>query len=146
MNISQVGIDLIKSFEGFSPTPYKCLPTEKYWTIGFGHYGEDVKTTDKITKEKAEKLLKKDLKRFIANVRIYHKIYKFTQNEFDALCSFAYNVGSIDELTKHGTRTKTQISNYMLLYCNSGGRRIDGLYKRRLKEQELYNTPYATIL
>lgn len=140
MNISQKGIDLIKSFESFSPTPYKCVKTEKYWTIGFGHYGEDVKTTDKITKEKAEKLLKKDLKRFIANVRKYHKIYKFSQNEFDALCSFAYNIGSIDQLTAKGTRTRTQIANHMLLYCNSGGKRLEGLYKRRVKEQALFLT------
>jgi GH24 family phage-related lysozyme (muramidase) len=42
MNISQKGINLIKSYEGLMLHAYKPLPTEKYYTIGYGHYGSDV--------------------------------------------------------------------------------------------------------
>ena len=55
-NLSANGLNLIKSFESCKLTAYKCLPTEKYYTIGYGHYGSDVTAGMKITKEKAEEL------------------------------------------------------------------------------------------
>lgn len=61
MKISEKGIELIKSFEGFSPVACKCLPSEKYYTIGYGHYGADVKAGQTITKEGALELLKRDV-------------------------------------------------------------------------------------
>ena len=139
MKTSEKGIALIISFEGFCPTAYKCLESEKYYTIGYGHYGKDVKKTDTITKEKAIDLLKKDLLVFESKVNKYNK-YNFSQNEFDALVSFAYNVGSIDGLTKGGTRTKEEIAKCITLYNKSGGKVINGLKKRREKEKELFLT------
>ena len=50
MKISKNGIELIKCFESFSPKACKCLSTEKYYTIGYGHYGADVKENQTITK------------------------------------------------------------------------------------------------
>lgn len=139
MKTSEKGIALIISFEGFCPKAYKCLESEKYYTIGYGHYGKDVKETDIITKEKAIDLLKKDLLVFESKVNKYNK-YDFSQNEFDALVSFAYNVGSIDGLTKGGTRTKEEIAKCITLYNKSGGKVINGLKKRREKEKELFLT------
>ena len=138
-NISSNGVVLIKSFEGFSRVACKALPTEKYLTIGYGHYGKDVKPNQTITEAEAVKLLVKDLSGFVAKVNKYNRKYGFTQNEFDALVSFCYNVGNIDGLTKNGTRTKAQIADKFLAYSYSGGKFIKGLYNRRVKERNLFN-------
>ena len=138
MKTSEKGIAIITSFEGFSPKAYKCVPTEKYYTIGYGHYGKDVKECATITKVKALELLKSDLGRFEKKVMRYNDIYHYNQNEFDALVSFAYNVGSIDGLTKNGTRSKAEIAKYITMYNRSGGRVLDGLTKRRAREKELF--------
>lgn len=138
MKISENGLNLIISFEGFCPKATKAVKTEKYYTIGYGHYGKDVDEKQTITKEKALLLLKKDIKRFETKVMKYNDCYNFTQNEFDALVSFAYNVGSIDQLTAKGTRTKKEIADAMLLYIKSGGKVLNGLRKRRNKERELF--------
>ena len=138
MKISENGLNLIISFEGFCPKATKAVKTEKYYTIGYGHYGKDVDAEQTITKEEALTLLKKDMKRFETKVMKYNNCYNFTQNEFDALVSFAYNVGNIDQLTAKGTRTKKEIADAMLLYIKSGGNVLDGLRKRRIRERELF--------
>lgn len=138
MEISENGLNLIIAFEGFCPKATKAVKTEKYYTIGYGHYGKDVDENQTITKEQALLLLKKDIKRFETKVMKYNNFYNFTQNEFDALVSFAYNVGNIDQLTAKGTRTKKEIADAMLLYIKSGGNVLDGLRKRRTKERELF--------
>lgn len=138
MKISENGLNLIISFEGFCPKATKAVKTEKYYTIGYGHYGKDVDENQSITKEQALSLLKKDIKRFETKVMKYNDCYNFTQNEFDALVSFAYNVGNIDQLTAKGTRTKKEIADAMLLYIKSGGNVLNGLRKRRNKERELF--------
>lgn len=138
MKISENGLKLIISFEGFCPKATKAVKTEKYYTIGYGHYGKDVDEKQTITKEEALSLLKKDMKRFETKVMKYNNCYNFTQNEFDALVSFAYNVGNIDKLTAKGTRTKKEIADAMLLYIKSGGNVLEGLRKRRIRERELF--------
>ena len=138
MKISENGLNLIISFEGFCPKATKAVKTEKYYTIGYGHYGKDVSEKQTITKEEALTLLKKDMKRFETKVMKYNNCYNFTQNEFDSLVSFAYNVGNIDQLTAKGTRTKKEIADSMLLYIKSGGNVLDGLRKRRIRERELF--------
>ena len=143
-NLSENGLNLIKSFEGCRLTAYKCLPTEKYYTIGYGHYGSDVTAGMKITKEQAEELLLQDCKKAIKNVNSFMSKYNFNQNQFDALVSFAFNVGSINQLTASGTRTSEQISSKITAYNKSGGRVIAGLVKRRAKEKELFDTPTST--
>lgn len=141
MHISERGIDLIISFEGFCAKATKCVKSEKYLTIGFGHYGKDVKDSDTITKKDAKALLAKDLIGFETKVNKYNNIYHFNQNEFDALVSFCYNVGNIDKLTANGHRTRTEVSDSMLRYVNSGGKKLTGLVRRRTKERELFLTP-----
>jgi GH24 family phage-related lysozyme (muramidase) len=56
MQLSQNGIDLIKSFEGCVLHAYKPVSTERYWTIGFGHYGSDVREEQVISQQEAETL------------------------------------------------------------------------------------------
>lgn len=138
MKISENGLNLIIAFEGFCPKATKAVKTERYYTIGYGHYGKDVDENQTITKKDALTLLKKDMKRFETNVMKYNSVYNFTQNEFDALVSFAYNVGNIDQLTAKGTRTRKEIADAMLRYIKSGGNVLEGLRKRRIRERELF--------
>ena len=145
-NLSANGLNLIKSFEGCKLTAYKCLPTENYYTIGYGHYGSDVTAGMKITKEQAEELLLQDCKKAIKNVNSFMSKYNFNQNQFDALVSFAFNVGSINQLTASGTRTLEQISSKITAYNKSGGIVIAGLVKRRAKEKELFDTTTSTTV
>ena len=140
MRTSKSGIDFIIGFEGFSANACKCVSTEKYYTIGYGHYGPDVKKDDTITKEEARKLLEADLLSFEKKVSKYDSKYDFNQNEFDALVSFAYNVGNIDQLTANGTRSRNKISECMLRYNKSGGNVLNGLTKRRKAEHDLFLT------
>ena len=137
MKISKNGIELIKKFEGCSLTSYRLSSEEKY-TVGYGHYGVEKGIT--ITQAKADEYLIKDLVTAENQVNKYHTIYTFNQNQFDALVSFAYNVGSIKQLTKEGTRTKREIGEAILLYNKSGGKVVKGLVLRRTAEQHLYTT------
>ena len=140
MKISEKGLELIKTFEGLRLSAYKVLSTEKYYTIGYGHYGSDVSKDMSITESQAEELLKKDVEKFEDKVNKYSN-YNFNQNQFDALVSFAYNIGNIDQLTAKGTRTIEQISSHISLYVKAGGKTLAGLVKRREKEKELFDTP-----
>lgn len=135
MKTSQNGIDLIKKFEGCRLKAYKCVAG--VWTIGYGHTA-GVKSTNVITQEKAEELLKKDLEKFEKNVMKYDDKYKWNQNEFDALVSFAFNLGSIDELTAGGARSREVIAEKMLQYINKGSSFEAGLTRRRKAERELF--------
>lgn len=144
MDISENGLNLIKSFEGLRLTAYKAVSTEKYYTIGYGHYGSDVTKGMTITESVAEQLLKQDLENAIRNVNTYNSKYNFNQNEFDALVSFAFNIGSINQLTALGTRSRTTIASKILQYNKSGGKVLAGLVTRRKKERELFLTPVET--
>ena len=147
MNLSTNGLDLIKSFEGLKLTAYKAVSTEKYYTIGYGHYGSDVTEGMSITKAKAEALLISDCSKFVQAVnKIVTAHYtSMNQNQFDALVSFTYNCGTanLTKLTAKNTRTYAEISSAMLNYNKSGGKVLAGLTKRRTAEQKLFNTPVA---
>lgn len=140
MKTSQNGIDLIKSFEGCRLTAYRCpagVPT-----IGYGHTA-GVRMGQKITQQQAETYLRQDLEKYEKNVAKYEDKYKWNQNEFDAMVSFSYNLGSIDQLTANGTRSKAVIAEKMLLYDKAGGKVLAGLTKRRKAERELFLKPCA---
>lgn len=135
MKISQEGIDLIKKFEGCRLDAYKC--PAGVWTIGYGHTA-GVKQGQKISAAQAEAYLKADLEKYEKKVKKYSK-YKWTQNEFDSMVSFAYNCGSIDGLTKSGTRSKGEIAEKIVLYNKDiNGRYLSGLARRRKAEQDLF--------
>ncbi|PNQ81973.1 glycoside hydrolase family protein [Paenibacillus sp. F4] len=145
--ISKAGIGLIKSFEGCRLTAYKPVQTEKWWTIGWGHYGQDVKAGMTITQAKADAMLVEDLAKYEAYVNnpSYVPVTdKLTQNQFDALTSFCYNcgAGSLKALCKG--RTVTQIAANITKYNKSSGRVLAGLVRRREAELALYNKPDIT--
>ena len=122
MHINDDGLNIIKESEGLRLKAYKC--PSGVWTIGYGHTGKDVKKGMVITEEKATELLKRDIARFERHVSAYNKIYNFTSNEFSALVSFAFNLGSITGLTKNGIRTKQQIANKMFLPLKSKNAKV----------------------
>ena len=137
MHISKA-LKIIKKYEGLSLRPYYC--PSGILTIGYGHTGNDVKKGMVITKKQANELLKKDLVRFKKEVMKYDSVYHWNENEYQALLSFAYNIGSIHQLTANGTRTKAEISKAIPLYCRgANGNKLPGLVKRRLEEQKLFN-------
>ena len=135
--INKSGLNLIKKYEGCRLTSYIC--PAGVLTIGYGHTGKDVKPNQTITKKKAISLLKKDLARFERHVQSYNYIYEWTDNEFSALVSFAFNIGNIDQLTSYGTRTRSQIRTAMLKYVKANGKTLAGLVKRRKAELKLFN-------
>lgn len=144
MRTSQTGIDLIKSFEGLVLTAYKPVKAEPYYTIAYGHCGPDVKPGQTITKAQAEQILKNDLIKYETAVTAYNYAYSWNQNEFDALVSFTFNcgTGSLKNLLKNGTRSRTEIRNAILLYNKDvSGNTLAGLVRRRKAELELFNRP-----
>ena len=138
MKTSAIGYNLIKSYEGCRLNSYKCVPTEKYYTIGYGHYG--VTKSLLITQQQAEEYLELDIQKAEKKVNKYQQKYNFNQNQYDALVSFAFNLGTIDQLTANGTRTKEVIASKILEYNKSSGRILTGLTSRRKAEYYLYNT------
>lgn len=146
-DISEKGIALIKEFEGCSLKAYKPVPTEKYWTIGWGHYGSDVKQGQVISQSTADKMLKKDLKSYVNdvnNINYCPVTHKLNQNQFDALVSFCYNCGAGNLRNLCSGKTVEQIGKDILLYNKAGGVVLKGLERRRKAENKLYNTfcPY----
>lgn len=147
MKISEKGLALIKEFEGLHLTAYQ--DEVGVYTIGYGITNADKSVTKttikkglKITKEKAEEWLEECLNKLYApKIMKYDVRYNWNQNEFDALLSFAFNLGSIDQLTANGSRSKSVISNKLLEYNKAGGKVYNGLTRRRKAERELFLTP-----
>lgn len=144
LKTGQAGLNLIKQFEGCRLKAYKC--PAGVLTIGYGHTA-GVKAGQTITQEQADKVLVEDVERFEKNVNKYYEKYRWSQNEFDALVSFAFNLGSIDQLTAGGTRSREVIAEKMLQYNKAGGKVLAGLTRRRQAERELFlnNCTCATI-
>jgi GH24 family phage-related lysozyme (muramidase) len=122
---------------------YNATGKEKYLTIGFGHMGPDVKPGKTITQAEADALLVKDLAKFetYVNDRDYVPI-TLTQNQFDALVSFAYNCGlnNLVKLCRPGgvTRNTKEIAAAIPLYNKGGGVVLQGLVRRRTAEVALF--------
>lgn len=148
-NISQKGIDLIKGFEGIRLEAYKPVKTEEFWTIGYGHYGKDVSQGQKITRSEAENLLKDDVKKFVIGVNKLVDV-PVNQNQFDALVSFAYNVGlgafsKSTLLKKLNEKDYAGASKEFARWNKADGKVLTGLTRRREKERDLFNTKTVTI-
>ena len=143
-SVSDRGVKLIKEFEGCRLTAY--YDSVGVITIGYGTTNADksitgttIKKGMKITQQTAEKWLKASLnKKYGPKVNKYDNHYHWTQNEFDALISFAYNIGSIDQLTDHGKRSKSTIASKIPEYCHAGGKKLAGLVRRRKAERDLF--------
>lgn len=139
MKISRAGLDLIKRFEGCETTAYRC--PAGILTIGYGSTGPHVKQGMTITEEEAEKLLLKDVARFEEGVS--HIVGTTTQNRFDALVSFAFNLGlgnlmSSTLLKKHRAGAFGAAADQFSRWNKANGRVLAGLTRRREAEAALY--------
>ena len=144
--ISDKGVELIKRFEGFSSNPYLC--PAKICTIGYGatfyQNGKKVTMADKpITEKEAIELLKYMLARFEQYVDSYC-VDTLTQNQFDALVSFCYNVGpanlKVSTLLKkvNANPNDETIREELKKWNKGGGKVLKGLTRRRQAEADLY--------
>lgn len=139
MKISENGLKVIKDFEGLRLTSYQC--SAGVWTIGFGHT-KGVKAGQTITKATADKYLKDDVTAFENVVNKNVKV-KLNQNQFDALVSLCFNIGS--GAFKKSTLLKRlnegdydEASDQFLVWCKAGGNTVRGLLIRREKERALF--------
>lgn len=141
MKISEVGLELIKSFEGCSLKAYRC-PANAL-TIGYGHTG-GVKEGQVITQQQADEYLKTDLSKYekaVNNLGV-----TFNQNQFDALVSFCYNLGTgiftDNLLAAIKSKDWTSVAEQLLLYnkarVNGKLIELEGLTKRRQAESKLF--------
>ena len=140
MEISQKGTDLIKRFEGCRLSAYKC--PAGILTIGYGHTGSDVHPGMTITQNEADRLLKMDLVIHCNNVNNLVKV-PLTQNQFDALVSFEFNVGygalkTSTLLRLLNNKDYKGASEQFGRWVWGGGRILPGLVNRRKAEKELF--------
>lgn len=133
-------VNFVKKEERFIPNAYDDF---KQTSIGYGTRAKKGEKT--ITKEEASKRLSEELNKHAKRVKDHAKKYnyKLNQNQMNALISFDYNTGSISELTAKGTRSLPKIAEMMLLYYNAGGKKKEGLVKRRAREQKLFLKPMS---
>ncbi len=141
---SSEGLNLIKGFEGKRLTSYD--DGVGVWTIGFGTIkypnGVRVKKGDTCTEQQAEDYLRNDLSVFESAVNRLVKA-KITQNQFDALVSFTYNLGETN-LSKSTLLKKLNAGDYQgaadqfLVWNKAGGKVMKGLVRRREAERALF--------
>ena len=149
--ISDNCLALVKRWEGCDLTAYR--DPVGVWTIGYGTTDSDrsitgvtIKKGLKISQETAESWLRKSLEtKYLPLVLKYDDRYHWNQNQLDALVSFAYNIGSIDQLTADGTRTIKQISAHIPAYNKAGGKVLDGLTRRRREEKALFDRKVSAV-
>jgi lysozyme len=132
MNISKEGLSLIKKFEGCELEAYLC--PAGVWTIGYGHT-KDVKEGDKINKEEADYLLQEEMIEYESYINDFVEV-PLNQNQFDALCSWVYNLGPTN--LKNSTMLKVlneekyvDVPQEIKRWNKAGGEVLDGLNKKK---------------
>jgi GH24 family phage-related lysozyme (muramidase) len=144
-NISKTGLDVIKRFEGFSPTVYIC--PAGYPTIGYGHLvkpHERERFARGITAEQAESLLRQDVES--AERAVLRLItVPLTDGQFDALVSFTFNLGA-GALQRSTLRRRVNRGDHAGVppefrkWVWAGGRKLQGLVRRRGEETSIYTS------
>ena len=142
-SITDAGLNLIKRFEGFSPTIYLC--PAGYPTIGFGHVvlpGEQSRFDGGLIREEAAELLRRDVR--IAESAVLRLITSpLADGQLDALVSFTFNLGA-GALQRSSLRKKVNrgehgdVPSELMKWVWSAGRKLPGLMRRRQAEGKLY--------
>lgn len=144
MSVSANGIDMICEFEGKRLAAYD--DGVGIWTIGFGTIkypnGVRVKKGDTCTLEQAKEYMRHDLIEFEHTVNSSVKV-PLNQNQFDALVSLAYNIGSSafkssTLVKKLNTGDYQGAADQFNVWVNAGGKRMQGLVNRRDREKLLF--------
>jgi lysozyme len=139
VNISPEGIEFLKQREGLKLSAYLC--SGGVWTIGYGTT-KGIKQGMTITEQEAEELFQRDLEKFVSAVRDSIHV-RISQCQFDALVSFAYNVGvgpfkrSTLLREVNSLRFGAAADEFGRWIYASGGLN-GGLVNRRKLEQELF--------
>lgn len=144
-NISTRGLQFIRDRERFSPTAYNDPPSSATWSIGYGHQihvGDGLSRTSRITQQQAETLLQSDVARFVGAVRTVP--ISLTQSQFDALVSFAYNIGeaafrSSTMFQMLSVGDIASAANQFMRWINAGGQVSPSLQTRRQAELAMFN-------
>jgi GH24 family phage-related lysozyme (muramidase) len=141
LKVSDNGLALIKKFEGCRLTAYADVGG--VWTIGWGQTGPDVVEGLTITQAQADARLRAEVDRFAEGVLSGLKV-PVNQNQFDALVSFAYNVGlgafrssTLLKLLNDKTQVSIVASEF-LKWNKVNGKPIEGLSRRREAEKQLF--------
>ncbi|ABD55238.1 glycoside hydrolase family protein [Jannaschia sp. CCS1] len=146
MHISHLGLSLIKHFEGQYLTTY--IDPVGVATIGYGHTGDHAIPGNTITEAQALEILEEDLSGHVASVR-KHTDIAVEQHQFDALVSFAFNVGNLAYFNSTlrrllNDRDRNGAADQFLRWDKGtvDGRKIvlPGLSRRRKAERHLFNT------
>ena len=139
MKTSLEGINLIKHFEGCELEAYKC--PAGVWTIGYGHI-KGVQQGDVITEQQADDMLVEELEEY--EIYIHNLVNcPLNQNQFDALVSWVYNLGS-SNLQASTLLKVLNAGDYagvpaqMLRWNKAGGKVLEGLTRRRQAEADLF--------
>mgnify|MGYP003133405599 FL=1 len=139
MNISKEGLSLIKKFEGCKLEAYLC--PAGVWTIGYGHT-KDVKEGDKINRDEADYLLQEEMIEYESYINDFVEV-PLEQNQFDALCSWVYNLGPTN--LKNSTMLRVlneekyaDVPQEIKRWNKAGGEVLDGLIKRREAEAKMF--------
>ena len=141
MRISEQGLDLIKSFEGLRLQSYWDA-NGGVWTIGWGHT-KGVKRGQVITRADAERFIRDDLAPIERHLTADLGEDSVLQCQFDALCSFCFNLG-IRQYNNSTLRRKLKAGDYkgaaneFPRWCHSGGKVLPGLVRRREVERRLF--------
>lgn len=132
-------VGVVKNFEGFYANPYG---DHGQMSIGYGTRAKD--GDSEIDDDEATRRLNDELAmhrdRVVAHDAKYG--YKLTPHQVDALTSFDYNTGSLEQLTGGGKRTTQQIADAMLEYNKASGKKLPGLVNRRNTERDIFLNGY----
>ncbi len=144
MNISQRGLDLIKSFESLRLTSYKPTPND-VWTLGYGHT-KNVKEFDTCSIQQANYWLHEDCQSAVDCIN-KHVTSGINQNQFDVLVSWVFNLGcghflESTMLHKINAGDFKGAALEILKWNKQSGKVLPGLTKRRQAEKTLFETPY----
>lgn len=145
MKISANGIALIKKFEGCKLTSYQ--DQGGLWTIGYGHTG-NIGPGMVIQQCDANDLLLQDLEHTEAGIECMVNV-PLTQNQFDALCSFVFNIGRGNFkdstcLSRLNQGKYLEAANWLLPWHRINGIENEGLLTRRTEERALFLKPDAS--
>jgi len=147
--VSDKLVDFVKSWEGFVNNGRKYYDCVGVLTQGYGLTGKEIENLpEQIREQQASELLKDVINNKYAKViklDLDSKGITLKQHEFDALVSFAYNCGTAGLLSSTlyrnvvaGVRDSNTITSSFQAWSNGGGKRIEGLYRRRTKEAEMF--------
>ncbi|MBH3360774.1 lysozyme [Pseudomonas guariconensis] len=139
MRTSQRGLSIIKSFEGLRLQAYK--DAVGVWTIGYGTT-RGVNAGMKISKEQAERMLLNDVQRFEPEIERLVGV-PLSQNQWDALVSFTYNLGAANLesstlLRKLNAGDYAGAADQFQRWNKAGGKVLAGLTRRREAERALF--------